>query len=189
VALMLAIHPLTADRWADFERLFEHSGTLRGCWCMIFRADAKGKVPPPSGPVRKRAMRGLVMNDVPVGLLGYADGVPIAWCSVAPRATFRGLAVADAQDERIWSLTCFYVHSEHRGAGVSRKLLDAAIRHARARGAKALEAYPVEPDSPSYRFGGFIPLFARAGFREVGHLGSRRHVMRKDLRRTRRTKK
>jgi hypothetical protein len=52
-----------------------------------------------------------------------------------------------------------------------------------------LEAYPVEPDSPSYRFGGFIPLFARAGFREAGHLGSRRHVMRKDLRRTRRTKK
>jgi GNAT superfamily N-acetyltransferase len=182
---MLESHRLTAERWVDFERLFESRGTLKGCWCMIFRASVHGEVPPPAGPARKRAMRELVVAGVPVGLLGYSDGVPVAWCSVAPRATFRGLAVIGAQSDPIWSITCFYVRREFRGTGATRQLLRAAIREARAGGAIALEAYPVEPDSPSYRFGGFKPLFEREGFREAGLLGSRRHVMRKTLGRVR----
>jgi hypothetical protein len=62
-----------------------------------------------------------------------------------------------------------------------RALLQQAIAAARQAGAMALEAYPVDPDSPSYRFGGFVPFFAREGFQEVGRLGLRRHVMRLDL--------
>lgn len=178
----LLIRRVTAEQWPDMERFFESRGTLRGCWCMIFRAGVDGKVPPPSGPARKRAMRDLVMTDTPVGLLAYAEGGPIAWCSVAPRATFPGLAVVATNDEPIWSLTCFCVKREYRGTGIQRKLLDAAIQEAWAQGAKVLEAYPVLPDSPSYRFGGFVGSFERAGFREVGRLGARRYVMRKELR-------
>ena len=173
---------MTAERWADLERLFESRGRLRGCWCMLFRAGLDGKVPPANGPDRKQAMWELVAAGVPVGLLGYADGEPVAWCSVAPRATFRGLDVVGAPNEPVWSLTCFYVRSDHRRRGVMRLLLDAALAEARAHGAAALEAYPVDPDSPSYRFGGFVPSFEAAGFREVGRLGTRRHVMRKSLR-------
>jgi hypothetical protein len=62
-----------------------------------------------------------------------------------------------------------------------RALLDAAAAHARENGAKTLEAYPVDPDSPSYRFMGFVPTFAAMGFRETGMAGTRRHVMRLDL--------
>ena len=148
---------------------------------MIFRASVQGKVPKPDGPSRKHAMQELVAAGVPVGLLGYVDGEPVAWCSVAPRATFRGLAVIGEQTDPIWSITCFFVRRELRGSGVSRQLLHAALREAREAGATALEAYPVEPDSPSYRFGGFIPFFEQEGFHEVGLLGSRRHVMRKAL--------
>lgn len=59
-----------------------------------------------------------------------------------------------------------------------RRLIGAAVEHARTRGATVVEAYPVKPDSPSYRFMGFIPSFKTAGFREVGRAGTRRHVMR-----------
>ena len=41
-----------------------------------------------------------------------------------------------------------------------------------------IEAYPVDADSPSYRFMGFVPVFAEAGIAEVGREGKRRHVMR-----------
>jgi hypothetical protein len=41
-----------------------------------------------------------------------------------------------------------------------------------------IEAYPVDPDSPSYRFMGFVGVFAAAKFEEVGRAGRRRHVMR-----------
>ena len=47
----------------------------------------------------------------------------------------------------------------------------------RKMGAKYIEAYPVEPDSPSYRFMGFIKTFEKAGFNFVKKVGTRRHVM------------
>lgn len=179
---MIEIHRVTSDRLEDLEDLFESRGTLRGCRCMIFRAGLDGKVPPPSGSDRKEAMRSLIQAGIPVGLLGYSDGMPVAWCSVAPRTTFPGLVVVGTHDDPIWSLTCFYIKPEYRRRGLQRKLLDAAIQEAGYQGARTLEAYPVEPDSPSYRFGGFIPFFSRAGFKEAGRLGSRRHVMRKAIR-------
>lgn len=46
---------------------------------------------------------------------------------------------------------------------------------------RVIEFHPVDPDSPSYRFVGFVRFFEAAGFREVGRAGSRRHVMRLDL--------
>lgn len=45
-------------------------------------------------------------------------------------------------------------------------------------GATVVEAYPVEPDSPSCRFMGFESTFAAAGFQEVGTAGTRQRVMR-----------
>ena len=76
-----------------------------------------------------------------------------------------------------------------RGAGIIRELIAAAVRHARVHGAKVVEAYPVDADSPSYRFMGFVPVFAGAGFAEVGREGKRRHVMRLKLSSPRRSKK
>ena len=66
-------------------------------------------------------------------------------------------------------------------AGARAELLQAAIEHARARGAHTVEAYPVDPDSPSYGFLGRVPMFLAAGFEEVGRVGTRRHVMQLSL--------
>jgi hypothetical protein len=59
-----------------------------------------------------------------------------------------------------------------------RRLIAAATDYARENGATVVEAYPVDPDAPSYRFMGFVPVFAEAGFAEIGRAGRRRHVMR-----------
>lgn len=59
--------------------------------------------------------------------------------------------------------------------------MEAAAEHARAAGGRILEAYPVDPHSPSYRFMGFRALYAAHGFTPVGRAGSRRHVVRRDL--------
>jgi len=58
---------------------------------------------------------------------------------------------------------------------------DAVHGHANIIGATVVEAYPVDPGSPSYRFMGFVDAFAEAGFQEVGTAGLRRHVMRLGL--------
>ena len=186
VPAKLTFRPVEAATWGDFERLFEARGGPSYCWCMPYRAKPEenrnlNRV------TRKDGMRARVMAGVPVGILAYAATKPVAWCSIAPRPTFprpSTSAVAGAarvDDPSVWALTCFFVPRRLRGCGLSSRLLRAALDYARAQGAAAVEAYPTDPDSPSYRFGGTRPMFQAVGARELGPLGRRRCVVRVDL--------
>jgi GNAT superfamily N-acetyltransferase len=178
VAARLAFRPATRARWGDFEALFESKGAPGYCWCMSWRTTPE-EAEHHSGAERKPMMKARIDAGMTVGLIGYLDGEPVAWVSIAPRETYRTLGGPDAQNgETIWSLACMYIHRSLRGAGYGMALIEAARAYAKKRGGTVLEAYPVDPGSPSYRFMGFVPAFERMGFREVGKAGSRRHVMR-----------
>jgi len=168
----LTVHEVTAERWPDFERLFEARGGPKSCWCMVWRPSA-GQ----GGAARKAEMKRRIDEGTPIGLLGYLKGEPVAWCSVAPRASYRRLVSNGSPDDGIWSMACFFIVRPLRGMGLSEQLIAAAKKSARRHGAKALEAYPVDADSPSYRFMGQLPLFERAGFEAIGREGKRRHVV------------
>lgn len=170
------VHEVIAERWADFERLFEARGGPKYCWCMAWRATTE-EVKHADSARRKVAMAARVESGTSVGLLGYLGEEPVAWCSVAPRSTYRRLVSNGTPDEGIWSIVCFFVLRQYRQAGLTKRMLAAALKHARQRGARVVEAYPVDEDSPSYRFMGFVPMFEEAGFHEIGREGSRRHVM------------
>nr|WP_241215262.1 hypothetical protein [Thermobaculum terrenum] len=94
----IEFYEVDASRWSDFERLFENRGGPKYCWCMAWRAN-RDEARRTDGPSRKAAMAQRVASGVPVGLLGYLDGVPVAWYSVAPRTTFRWLVGDSALDE------------------------------------------------------------------------------------------
>ncbi len=85
------------------------------------------------------------------------------------------------EKQRIWSIVCFFVTRPFRGQGIIQKLISAAEEVAARNGATMLEGYPVDPDSPSYRFGGYVSAFEQAGYALVGRRGERRHVVRKIL--------
>ena len=179
----ISFHAVEGDTWADFERLFEGPGAPKYCWCMVWRAIGPERENRDSKR-RKSYLQQRVESGVPIGIVGYLDGEPIAWCSIAPRHTYRNLGgIEDPQEdpEKVWSLVCFYVPRRLRGQGISHRLLSAAVEHARRRGASVVEAYPVDPESPSYRFMGYVGSFQAAGFKEVGRAGTRRHVMRLNL--------
>ena len=130
---------------------------------------------------KKEALTQRVQSGAPVDILGYRDGKPAAWCSVAPRPTYRDLGGAPdtaGMADSVWSVVCFFVARSSRGEGLAHRLIEAAVAHAQARGASVVEAYPVEADSPSYRFMGLTSWFEAAGFRRAGTAGIRRHVMR-----------
>lgn len=175
----LTFRPVDAESWPDLARLFEAPGGPKHCWCMVWRrsaAEAKER----HGTARRAMLEGRVARGDPVGILGYVEGDPVAWVSIAPRETYRALGGPDdlSAAERVWSLVCFFVKRAHRGKGWTAALIEAAVAEARARGATLVEAYPVDPDAPSYRFMGFVPVFAAAGFSAAGRAGTRRHVMR-----------
>ena len=143
---------------------------------MLWRATAQ-EAKRKDGASRKSAMTTRIADGVPVGLLGYIDDQPVAWCSVAPRSTYRRLVEDGSCDEGVWSIACLFVVRRLRGRGITQQIITRRDRPCSISRRFDVEAYPVDPDSPSYRFMGFVPVFEKAGFCEVGRVGARRHVM------------
>lgn len=84
------VQPVTAERWGDLVSLFGERGASSGCWCMWFRAR-----PHPSDRSRalnRATLESLVTDDRVPGLLGYRDGEPVGWVSVAPRPEYERIA-------------------------------------------------------------------------------------------------
>jgi GNAT superfamily N-acetyltransferase len=180
---MVEFHEVDESRWPDLVRLMQARGGPAHCWCVIWRdpPDARRGF---GRPQIRGLMEARVRAGIPIGILAYEDGEPAGWCSVAPRETYRDdLAGPGGPDdhEGVWSIVCFFLPRPRRGQGLGEALLGAAIDTARRHGARVVEAYPVDPESPSYRYMGFVSMFARAGFREIGRAGLRRHIMRLDL--------
>jgi hypothetical protein len=182
--------PLTPDRWQDFETLFGPQGACYGCWCTHFRIPADRRKTM-DGDAKKAFMQARVDHGPPPGLLGYLDGVPIAWVQVGPRAELPGwntprtvsrpLDEADAQDPGVWAVSCFFMASKQRGKGISHRLLSEAVVHAGANGARLLEACPIDRTKQSKSVGlyvGSTRIFEAAGFSEVARRKDGRPLMR-----------
>ena len=182
----IRVRTLRRNDWPVIEKLFGEKGACAGCWCMYWRSPVGGKkFEARKGEPNRNDFHELVTSGQVHGVLAFSGRDPVGWCSIGPRAEHRRLGgPEDFQDEinAVWSLTCFYIKRSHRRTGRVSELIGAAVDYARRGGAVLVEAYPVEPDAPSYRFMGFTPVFTRAGFTEVGTTSFRRHVMRLRLR-------
>jgi GNAT superfamily N-acetyltransferase len=171
----LTYKPVTLKNWDDMTKLFESKGAPQYCWCMVWR-DMKDNASRSDKSAKKASLKNYVSKKIPIGLLCYQGKEPIAWCSVAPRESYRELSGDNSLDD-VWSLVCFYIKKEFRKQHITSSLIDAAIKYARRKGAKYVEAYPVNPNSPSYRFMGFKSTFDEAGFSFSHKVGQRRNVM------------
>lgn len=185
-ALDVSFQPLTPDRWPDLEALFGERGACGGCWCMWWRL-ARKTFEASKGTKNKRAFQRLVKGGQEPGILAYRDGEPVGWCAIEPRASYPALArsrvLKPVDDRPVWSITCFFVRRDLRGQGLSVGLIEAAVAHARARGAEVVEAYPVAPKTgrmpDAFVWTGLPAAFARAGFQEVLRRSPTRPIMRR----------
>jgi hypothetical protein len=188
------VAPATPDRWADVETVFGSRGDPARCWCQWFYADAHVA----GGAVADRnrdALCSQVRQGPPPGVLAHRDGEPVGWCAVAPRPTYtrlprtevlRGTPPAELADPAVWSVTCFVVRVGHRRGGLSRVLLDGAVRLARDGGARVVEGYPVDvaakaATSSAELYHGALSTFLSAGFLEVARPRPARPVVRLEL--------
>ena len=184
----LTLQPLTAERWDDLERLFGPRGAYGGCWCMWWRR-SRSEFEAEKGEGNRKALRALVDDGRVPGLLAYEGDQPVAWVSVAPREDYPVLGrspVLKPLDERpVWCIVCFFVAASHRGRGLTLRLIEAAVDHARAHGATCVEAYPTRPRGrrlpPVSSFMGLPDLFAAAGFEVAARPSDARLIMRREL--------
>jgi len=142
------------------------------------------------GARNKAAFRKIVSDGPSPGVLACSGGESVGWCAVAPREVHARLensrVLARVDDQPVWSITCFFVAKPFRRAGVSVKLLKAAVAHATALGAKIVEGYPVEPKKDPmpdvFAWTGIASAFRKAGFKEVARRSPVRPLMRFEVR-------
>jgi GNAT superfamily N-acetyltransferase len=84
---------------------------------------------------------------------------------------------------RLWVGGVLFVARQYRARGLMVPLLTAAVEYARARGAKIVEGYPVDPMerlTGDRGYTGVLSAFRKAGFVEVLRRGAR-PIMRRTL--------
>ena len=180
----LEIRPLIPDLWPALEDLFGERGACGGCWCMYWRIGAAYRKRAASA--NKADFAAIVRNGPPPGLLAFSGSLAVGWCQLTPRDALEYLErfprLQRIDDVPVWAISCFYVRIGYRRKGVTSALISAAIEMARAHGAPALEAYPLDANlTPSASSTGFASTFARAGFKVVARHAPPRPIMRLDL--------
>ena len=174
-------HPVTPARLADLARFSAGHGKFRYCSCMRWRLTSS-EFKRSTTEERVAGLAGLACAGVPVGVLAYRDGVPVGWCSIAPRETYAALeryrALPRLDALPVWSVVCFFVDRTERRQGVTLGLLRAAVDYARSQGARVVEGYPVEPGARLYTYMGSPETFRAAGFHLAGTSAEGRLIMR-----------
>lgn len=183
VRMTLTIRPLTTENFADVEALFTARGCsyAKACWCTAY-CFRKADVPKD----RRAALRDLAQSaKIAPGLVGYRDDAPVGWISLGPREDFGPVATSrimkPIDDTPVWSVICFVVPKEHRGAGVAHAMLDGGIAYARQKKARVLEAYPYEVEkrtNDQWLWFGTATMYLKAGFTEAARPAPTRPVMR-----------
>ena len=185
----------------DLRLIFGGRGYPAYCQCQKWKFAnwAERKATPIAERVRRLEEQthcGWPSAETTSGIVAYLGGEPVGWCNVEPRTAFVPRLLnspvpwagrdEDPADDAVWAVTCFVVRAGFRRRGLTRILARAAVEHARGRGARALEAYPIltEP-GVEITWGevnvGARSVFADAGFVDVSHPTPRRVVMRIDL--------
>jgi predicted GNAT family acetyltransferase len=185
------IVPLTPELWPAFETLFGKDGACYGCWCTYFRLSPAARRDNDRRQRNKDLMRTRIEAGPPPGLLALDDGSAMAWMQVGPRGDVpewnnkgRGSAPldpADALDPAMWAISCFFIHNRFRRQGLTHRMVEAGIGFARASGARALEACPMDRSKDSRSIGLFVGstrVFERAGFEAVARRKPGRPLMR-----------
>ena len=168
----MAIEVLPAvGRWVHVASLLAQSG----CVCMAYRNSSLDTLG------RLVHMRALCEREPGPGVLAFVDGEVAAWCSIAPKCTYRALVnsrtIPHVDDAEAWSAACFRVRPGFRRRGLMHDLLDGAIDHARVSGAIVVEGYPVDPEGDrvdqTAAYVGTVGLFEAHGFERVLRTDSR----------------
>jgi GNAT superfamily N-acetyltransferase len=181
--LKLKFHRTTAERWNDFEKLFGDNGACGGCWCMWWRLK-RSEYEKQKGTSNKKAIRKIINSGSVPGILAYHNNIPIGWCAIEPRESYKLLensrVLKRIDNERVWSVVCFFVYRKYRRKGVTEELLRAALKHAKKNKAKIVEGYPIDSEkTPSaFAWTGFASAFLKVGFKEVHRGSPTRPIMR-----------
>jgi ribosomal protein S18 acetylase RimI-like enzyme/uncharacterized protein YndB with AHSA1/START domain len=181
------IRDLTPDLVSEYQHFFDDVAfrdfpAWQSCYCMeTHRTQSDEEWAVRTGEDNRRDMSDSIEHGSVTALLAFAGGEPVGWCNYGETTHLAGVMsrfkLAPADQEGIGSVACFVIAAPYRGHGVASKLLDAAIERLRARGLRAVEAYPSRDsdESAQSNYRGPLDMYLRAGFEPYREL--ERHVV------------
>lgn len=185
----VTIQDATAERLDDVVHALTGGGDGAACSCQWWMMPNSRWQQTPRDE-RADMLRDELIAGPPPGLVAYVDGAAAGWVRIGPRppqvriGRTRAIAAATSEpldDDTVWALSCFSVRREHRGAGLTARLLDAAIAYARTHGARVIEGYPVDTTvgtaSSDALYHGALSTFLQAGFVELDRCGGNRALV------------
>ncbi len=186
------VRDVTPERVADYLDFFDHSAfrdfpAWQSCYCMETHRDHTDEEwSERTGVDNRTDMQAMIRDGRVTALLAYVDGKPVGWCNYGETTRLSGvmmkLKLDAAEHSGVGSIACFVIAAPYRGHGVATKLLDAALERLKARGLRAVEAYPrrQEDSSAQANYRGSLRMYENAGF-EPYRETERNFVVRKTL--------
>ena len=184
---------LSARTFRDFAALAVQQGE---CWCIFYqrpRPVGRGLSAGQRSALNRKDKEALVVEKRSHAILVYDGKTPIGWCQygrrdelprIDARRTYRETPPAD-ETETLWRITCFFVARSHRGKGIAKFALHAALESIRKQGGRTVEAFPVVSEKmaavPEWRWFGTVGMFRREGFKTVAPLGTSGVLVRKRI--------
>lgn len=192
----IIFRPAQMDRWDDAAAALTGGGDGATCWCQWWLLPNAEWRTTSVDDMRRRLqeeLTGTAEAGLPApALVMYVDDTPAGWVRVGPRTAqprlTRSVIVKQGtdqplEDESVWAISCVVVRREFRKQGLMAELVTAAIAHARAGGARVVEAYPVDPaaktskTTPNELYYGVASVFEAAGFQTLARPKPARPVM------------
>jgi GNAT superfamily N-acetyltransferase len=188
--MTLRVVPVVEAPWDDVRTVFGTRGDPATCWCQYFKVDAAawkaGDVAAFERALCDQVDDARAQRSAGPGVLAYEADKPVGWAAIEQREAYHRILNShephDAGD--VWFVSCFVVRVGHRRKGVAAALLEGAVAHARANGARVIEAFPMVAGpgvSSADLYHGPLSLFEAAGWETVVRPSERRAVVRLQL--------
>ncbi len=179
--------PLSPETWDDFAGLVEaNNGVWGGCWCMGFHREGvgRGRTAADNRAAKQAHVRAGSVHQI----LVYAGQECVGWCQYGSPAELPSIKNPAAYAKELaelpdWRIGCLFTGAGHRGKGVARAAVAAALEAIRAAGGGLVEAYPEQvegrpPQRGAYLHTGPETLFEEFGFTRDRRIAKWRWVMR-----------
>jgi len=182
--------PPSRATWDDFAALVEkNNGVWGGCWCMGFHTEGLGT--DRTAADNRAAKHEHVRTGTVHQILVLAGDECVGWCQYGSPAELPNIKNPGAYGKDLvelpdWRIGCLFTGKGHRGAGVARAAVSAALDSMRAAGGGVVEAYPEQveerpPQRGAYLHTGPETLFKEFGFTRGRQIAKWRWVMRLTL--------
>jgi len=187
------IRDVTPDLISDYHHFFDDIAfrdypAWQSCYCMeTHRTQSDEDWAMRTAADNRRDMSDSIRQGRVTALLAFAGDLPVGWCNYGETTHLAGVMsrfkLEPSDHEGVGSVACFVIAAPYRGHGVASRLLEAAMDRLRARGVRAVEAYPTRgvDDSAQAHYRGPLSMYVRAGFEPYRELGDGYLVMRKRL--------